>query len=172
MTLREEEVPQTQALQPLPTTSRSAPRGPFPADTQEGLLCCWRNNCCSSSGGRKSPHNRLILVLRLDRDTSRRSRSQQHHRTSAARLRHWKIGLTGNCSLPDVHGQSRRPRAGPRLDLHRERNAFFLRAPQQPRKNGGQHHSLRLAAPKHTGIQTTSPAAANAHGKTTRGTSS
>lgn len=137
MTLRGVGGSSNPGLQPLPATSHSAPRGPFPADTQEGLLCCWRNNCCSSSGGRKSPHNRLILVLQLDRDTSRRSRSQQHHRTSAARLRHWKIGLTGNCSLPDVHGQSRRPRAGPRLYLHRERNAFFLRAPPSSQERTG-----------------------------------
>lgn len=161
---------QTQALQPLPATSQSAPRGPFAADTQEGLLCDWRNNCCSSSGGMKS-QNRLILVPRLARDTSRRSRSQQDHRTSAARLRHWKIGLTETALSPTCTGNHDAPELGQDYTCTEKETPSSREPPSSPGRTAAAPQSSSGSPQAHR-IQTTSPAAAHAHRKTTRGTSS
>lgn len=156
------------AFQPGPSGRLPPLPGPFPADTQAGPLCDWRNACCSSRGGVTLPELAHMVQRPTGWPWALGRLSQDSHRKSAARLRHQKMGLAGNCSLPNVHWQPQCPKAEQRLGLRWEKNAFFARASQQP-KGRRTELSLRFAAPKQVPIQTTTPVAANAHRQTTRG---
>lgn len=158
---------QTKAISPVTATSPSIYNhdSSSPADIQSSLLCNWINTCCSSLGGTRhfsklanygeddtSADRQLPPRVGTETPTSPRSRLP-------ARCRLPQVWINPACRellpSPKTHRQSRHPRGGQTLDLHRERNAFFPRASQQPKKNERKNtKSLHFAASKHEWILT------------------
>lgn len=111
--------------------------GPFPADTQEGLLCCWRNNCCSFSGGMKLSSKPAYPGAAAGPGHVSQEplpAVPSHVRSMAQALENWahRKLLSPRRALAITM-----PQSWAKTRPAQRKKRLFLRASQQPRKMGG-----------------------------------